>query len=498
MRFENRADAGRRLARRLDHLRGTDAVVLGVPRGGVPVAFEVARCLGTPLDVIGVRKLGVPWQPELGFGALGEHGVRVLNQDVLRESELSAAEQETVERAERAELERRVRRCRARRAVVPLAGRTAVVVDDGMATGAAAEAACRVARTRGAARVVLAVPVGPERTVPQLRTVADQVVCLQALRHLGSIGAWYQDFSPTSDADVMTLLAEAGLCASPPPSPAAPDEHSPGRAPRAPASYERGPHEEGPHDEGPHDEGPHQQASRQPASPEQASSGQASPEQASSDREMEVPAGPVRLPARLTLPAAARAVVVSAHGGCGSRYSPSHQHVAATLQRAGLGTLVLDLLTDEEERNRHNVFDILLLARRLRAASRWLRREIDLPVSYFGAQTGAGAALQAAAEDDVRAVVSRGGRPDLAGPAALARVRAPTLFIVGRLDTRVLSLNRLAADWMRCEHSIAVVPGATHLFTEPGALETVAQLARDWFTAHLAQQDPRAAPLGTA
>ncbi|PZH20795.1 phosphoribosyl transferase [Streptomyces sp. NTH33] len=437
MRYENRADAGWRLARHLERLRDTHVVVLGVPRGGVPVAFEVARHLGAPLDLAVVRKLRVPWQPELGFGALGEHGVRVLNQDVLRESGLSSTEREALERAERAELERRVRRWRDDRAPVPLAGRGAVVLHDGVATGAAAEAACRVARVRGAARVVLAVPVGPEESLARLRTVADEVVCPQPLRHLGSVAAWYEDFAPVTDAEIGALLTEAERTV-PAPGHDLPEHLSPGRA-------------------------------------------------------VEVPARRVRMAARLTLPPTARAVVVLAHAGSGGRRDPRHQYVATALHRAGLGTLLLDLLTEDEERNPHNVFDITLLARRLHTASDWLRRETGLPVSHCATGTGAGAALEAAAaDDDIRAVVCVGGRPDLAAPAALARVRAPTLLVVGALDTRLLGLNHLAANWMRCDHRVHVVPGATHLFTEPGALEAVAELARDWFGTHLSRTDARA------
>ncbi|MFF4505095.1 phosphoribosyltransferase family protein [Streptomyces sp. NPDC001401] len=444
MRFEDRTDAGRRLARRLEYLHGQDVVVLGLPRGGVPVAFEVARELDAPLDVLVVRKLGVPWQPELAFGAVGENGVRVLNDDVIEEARLGPADQRTVEQAERGELERRVARYRRNRAPVPVAGRTVVVVDDGLATGATAAVACRVVRGQGAARIVLAVPVGPGRTLLRLQEVADRVVCLQSPRLFGSVGAWYHDFAQVGDAEVTDLLARAARPA--PPSP--------------PASS---------------------------ASPPQA------------NREVEVPAGRVRLSARFVLPDGAPAVVAFAHGSGSSRHSPRNRYVADVLNRAGLGTLLLDLLGEDEEGDRRNVFDIVLLAGRLRAAAVWLRRETGLPVSYFGASTGAAAALEAAAEDfDIRAVVSRGGRPDLATPAALARVRAPTLLVVGSQDTRVLSLNRLAADRMHSDHRIAVVPGATHLFEEPGTLSTAAELARDWFTTHLALPPAGAPPRRSA
>lgn len=206
-----------------------------------------------------------------------------------------------------------------------------------------------------------------------------------------------------------------------------------------------------------------------------------------------VVADDVRLDGDLTMPHAALGVVAFAHGSGSSRHSPRNRQVAARLHDHRLGTLLIDLLTlDEEVRDRVTAelrFDVGLLARRVIAAVDWLadqRQARDLPVGLFGASTGAAAALVAAAErpESVRAVVSRGGRPDLAD-AALGRVRAPTLLIVGGLDQQVIELNEQAVTQLSCVHRLDVVPGATHLFEEPGALEAVADLAADWFGTHL-------------
>ncbi|MBL0928061.1 MAG: hypothetical protein IBJ11_10490 [Phycisphaerales bacterium] len=194
------------------------------------------------------------------------------------------------------------------------------------------------------------------------------------------------------------------------------------------------------------------------------------------------------LPGELCVPAGAGGLVLFAHGSGSGRQSPRNRLVAGVLQGAGLGTLLFDLLTEAESEDRRNVFDIGLLADRLLAAAGWAmgREEAGgLPVGLFGASTGAGAALVAAArEPRVRAVVSRGGRPDLAG-AWLAEVRAPTLLIVGAWDREVLELNRAALGELRCEKRLSIVPGATHLFEEPGTLERAAGLARGWFIGHM-------------
>lgn len=445
MLFINRADAGRRLGKRLQHLQGEDVVVLGLPRGGVPVAAEVARALDAPLDVIVVRKLGVPFQPELGMGAIGEGGVRVLNDALMRSAGVTQDELAAVEHRERAELERRTRRFRGGRARIPLTGHTAVVIDDGIATGSTARAACQVARAQGAARVVLAVPVAPSDWTRGFEGIADELICLTTPRVFFGIGQFYADFSQTSDEEVIACLGPAVARSAP-----AAGLVSVGLA----------------------DDPPDR------------------------DEEVEVRAGRARVRGHLTVPESATGIVVFAHGSGSSRYSPRNRYVAAVLNRAGLGTLLIDLLTRDEELDRATVFDIELLTQRLADATAWLRTQPEAStasIGYFGASTGAAAALRAAAEPPTRiaAVVCRGGRPDLAAPR-LAEVTAPTLLIVGGHDDVVLQLNRQAHARLR-DSKLVVVPGATHLFEEPGALEQVAELAREWFTTYFTAQ-PTIAP----
>lgn len=214
-----------------------------------------------------------------------------------------------------------------------------------------------------------------------------------------------------------------------------------------------------------------------------------------------IPSAYAELAGHFRLPAANAPVVIFAHGSGSSRHSTRNRYVASVLQEAGLGTLLLDLLTEEEAGDRQNVFDIPLLAQRLTLAEAWVHQRpesMSSPVGFFGASTGAGAALWAAAEPGARvgAVVSRGGRPDLAEPR-LEQVTAPTLLIVGGLDHRVLELNARAQTQLQCENRLEVVEGATHLFPERGTLEQAAELARDWFLRHLASQPTRSAGEGT-
>jgi predicted phosphoribosyltransferase/dienelactone hydrolase len=432
LRFADRRDAGRRLAQRLERFRGADVIVVGMARGGVPVAAEVAEALGAPLDVVLVRKVGAPDNPEYAIGALAEGGVEVLSARAVETLGLSERELRRLVDRHHAELDARLARYRGGTPPLDVAGRTVLLVDDGLATGRSARAAARSLRRRGAGRIVLAVPVGARSSVDELRDCVDDVVCVEAPEDLWAVGYWYRDFASTADEEVTTLLARL----------------------------------------------------RDPATDPV-------------DREVVIEAGEgVMLDGTLTLPAAPAGVVAFAHGSGSSRFSPRNRAVAAALQRAGIATLLFDLLSAREERERANVFDIALLARRLVCATRRLQDDADtrdLPLGYFGASTGAAAALIAAAElgTDVRAVVSRGGRPDLAIPR-LPAVAAPTLLVVGGDDLQVLELNRRALEHLRCEKRLEVVPGATHLFEEPGTLAEVARLGAAWFGEHFGAAPPSA------
>lgn len=203
-----------------------------------------------------------------------------------------------------------------------------------------------------------------------------------------------------------------------------------------------------------------------------------------------IPAGQVHVEGKLELPVNVKSIVLFAHGSGSSRHSKRNTYVARVLQQNGIGTLLMDLLTPEEDANYHTRFDIPLLTHRLLAATSWIKndpRTQHLPIGYFGASTGAAAALQAAASygDEIGAVVSRGGRPDIAGISALEKVESPTLLMVGSFDEDVIKLNEEAFAFLRCTKELSIIPGATHLFTEPGTLEEVAKQAAAWFSKYL-------------
>lgn len=412
-----------------------DVLILALPRGGVPVAFEVARTLHLPLDVFVVRKLGLPHHPELAMGAIASGGIRVLHRETIRRFGVSDAELAAATAAEQRELDRRERQYRGSRTFPAVHGRTIILIDDGLATGATMTAAVSALRAQAPQKLVVAVPVAARETCAAVETLVDQIVCAVAPEHFHSVGLWYEDFSQTTDAEVHELLEEAA--------------------------------------QGPPPIAPHQTPAR--------------------EHIVQVETGGVSLEGTLAVPWNASGVVLFAHGSGSSRHSPRNRYVARELQNEGFATLLLDLLAPDEEavdmRTRRLRFDIALLAGRLAGAIDWLAAQEDtgaLGVGLFGASTGAAAALVAAADhpDRVQAVVSRGGRPDLAGDA-LSRVRTPTLLIVGGDDASVIELNRRAMTAMESAVELEIVTGATHLFEEPGAIESVARRARRWFVRHL-------------
>lgn len=429
--FRDRLQAGRELSALLAPLAGEAPVVLALPRGGVPVAVEIARALGAEMDLLTVRKLGAPQNPEYAVGAVAEDGTAVLDTEVCERLRLSSEQLDAVVEREVRELDRRVELYRDDWEPVDLRGRTVIVVDDGLATGLSDLAAVRAVRRRGAARVIVAAPVSSSHAAGLLAGEADEVVCVDTPRDFGGVGLWYEDFTPVSDEEVLALMRGAGMRVPTPLPPAL-------------------------------------------------------------EVELDLPSGPLR--GDLAVPEAATGLVIFAHGSGSSRLSPRNRAVASTLTRRGLATLLLDLLTEREAVSRELIFDIPLLAERLVHATAWAARRPDvgaLPVGYFGASTGAAAALRAAAAlgGSVHAVVSRGGRPDLAAEQ-LERVSAPTLLIVGSLDTEVLELNRRAAGRLSCEHAVEVVPGAGHLFEEAGTMRVVCRLAGEWFDSHIAGPQP--------
>lgn len=441
-RFRDRRDAGVRLAQKLADLKGTDVRILALPRGGVPVAAEIARLLDVPFEVFVVRKVGLPGHPEFAIGAVASGGVRVVNPDALAEFRVSRATLDDLLAAEEREVARRDAVYRAGRPFPSVVGVTVVLVDDGVATGATMVAAIRATRELGAGRIVVASPVIAASTRQALLREADAVECVTAPDALFAVGAWYDDFRQMTDAEVVSLLRPA-----------------------------RG---------------------AQPAPP----LAMPNPRSAHTLR-IPIPGG--TLTGDLALPAGARGLVIFVHGSGSGRASPRNRSVAAALQGRGFATLLFDLLTpteDEIDRATSGLrFNVRLLSHRLIAVTDWaagLSETEGLPVGYFGASTGAAAAILAAAARPalVRAVVSRGGRPDLAA-AAFAQLRAPTLLIVGGADHQVLALNRDAAAHMTgATARLATVPGATHLFAETGAMAEVVRLASDWFDLHLGARAP--------
>jgi putative phosphoribosyl transferase len=439
--YSDRAAAGEAVASALRELVGQrDAVVLGLPRGGVPVARVVADALGAPLDVVVARKLGVPGMEEVALGAIAE-GQRDIVEDSVRWylGVPPRVVARIVER-ERREIERRARLYRQGAGLPDVRGRTVILVDDGLASGATLRAAALTVRRRKPARIIAAVPVASLAHCEDVRPTVDGLVAVATPDPFETVSAWYDDFAAVGDAEVLRLL---------------------GRMPDAFANATDTVRD-----------WMDEQAVAIPIAPGERDTGWMT--------------GDVGVPNDTP-----RGLVIVAHGGGSSRNSYRNRYLAGRLRQAGWATMRIDLLLDHEREadaiDGEMRFDISRIAARLCSAMEWATHERTPGAErlvLFGASTGAAAALVAAAArpDLVAGVASRGGRVDLAGAALLA-VRAPVLMIVGGADADTLRRTREAATMLGTSQRLTVIPGAGHTFEEPGALGPVGEHVVDWLEA---------------
>lgn len=452
--YRNRTHAGTAVAGALAefaHRRGgrDDVLVVALPRGGVIVARVVADALNAPLDILGVRKIGVPGMAEVALGAIVEGSDEIALGDVASYLGLPSGVVARLEARERCELERRVQRYRRGRPPMDVRGRTVVIVDDGLASGATMQAAVRALRRRGAARLMVACPVGSSDSCNDVASLADKLVLLATPEPFGMVSDWYDDFAPVSDNEVLRALD--------------PQHAAIGMSETA------------------SDEGDERTVKI------------ALPPDVSLD-------GDLGTPNEWLAPgSSARGLVIFAHGGGSSRRSYRNRVLAGLVRMAGWATLRVDLLVPaEQERDLTSGlhrFDVALIGQRLTGAIDWAVRENVAGASnivLFGASTGAAAAVLAAAARPtlVSGVMSRGGRVDLAGDS-LNAVNVPVLLLVGGADAETLRANRSAIRRLRGDVTIKIIRRAGHTFEESGALGALSVHALRWLTRHEAVGAPK-------
>jgi len=449
MAFRDRTDAGQQLAGQLERFRGSDAVVLAVPSGGVVVGTEVAKALGLRMDLIVVRAVCLERDRSLVLAAVAEDGEQIIDDDAVEAVGAAPSEIWSALGTERAELTRRVDLYRLRRFHVDLHGFIAIIVFDVLADPITAMLACRVARLRGARRVVLAAPVGTADIFTDLDDHADEVTLVIAPDEVGDPSTRFEQFLAVSDSVVLDHLD---------------------------ASVER--------------------------------DGEPDPPLTSVDHVSDLRVEAVvmlsdgaALRGIVMLPHLATGVVVFVHGSGSDATSPRDEQVATALAEVGIASVRFDLLT-EFERYRGLEIDARSMVERLSGVISWMRRQVDLrglPLGLNGANSGIIAVLALAAEPgaDIVAIVSRGGRPDELA-TSIHDVITPALFIVGGADDAILEANRTTAMLIDAPSELSVIPGASHRFTEPGAMEMVAEITRDWFFTWMVRTHPGGTGAGPA
>lgn len=432
MDFHDRTDAGQQLVGQLERFRGSEAVVLAVPSGGVIVGTEVAKGLGLRMDVAVVREVRLERDRSLVVAVVAEGGEQIIDDDALDALEASPSELWGALTSERAEIARRVELYRLRRFHVDLHGFIALVVIDVLDDPLVAALACRVARLRGARRVVIAAPIGTADIYTDLEEHADEITLLESPEEVGDARDHFAHFDPVSDSVVLDHLD---------------------------ASVER--------------------------------DGEPDPPLTSVDHVSDLRVEPVvmlcdgaALRGIVMLPHSSTGVVVFVHGAGSDAGSPRDELVATSLAEVGIASVRFDLLT-EFERYRKLEIDPRTMVDRLSGVIAWVRRQVDLrglPLGLNGANSGIIGVLALAAEPgaDIVAIVSRGGKPDELA-TSIHDVITPALFIVGGADESILEANRATALLIDAPSEISVIPGASHRFVEPGALEMVADITRDWF-----------------
>ena len=415
-RFENREMAGKILAERLMKYQSLGPIILALPRGGVPIAFEVAAKLHAPLDVIIVKKIGAPGHEEFAIGAVAEDEIPILNQELIKQYNFNADEIENIIVSRISENRRRSKVYREKHPKLSLEGRTVIVVDDGLATGATMLSALQWIHTQKIKKVIVSVPVSSKEAAEEIKKKCDEFISLIIPEEFWSVGMWYDEFTQVNDDEVLHYLQKQTNLSE------------------------------------------------------------------SVNHDVWIEDGLVMLQGLLNIPMKCKGIILFAHGGGSSHKSPRNIFVAKALNEAGFGTLLFDLLTYNESLDRKNVFDIDLMTKRLKVATDWAKRNFPhLSFGYFGASTGAAAALGAARDrTDIFAIVSRGGRPDLA-LESLSKVYAPTLLIVGAEDEQVITLNQLAKKKL-INSQLVLIPNAGHLFEGAGMLEQVVEYALNWFS----------------